>query len=501
MPPRPGIALANFDPQMFASQSAYSTARADGTSSFDDHVATGSSLLSNRDFHQLYDKDTVNFAIRAGDSITFSVSPMGAAVGTLSQGSTTIDIPLGAALTMTFQAEGTLTVGVQFLDYVHRDSNGRTKASNVWRKPQPSEAGQPGAPTTRGGISAKRIGGQKIQTELGAVPVMVTDSATPGAQVEAALEKMTYAQFGGELRKAAPADLLDDVQFALDIIGVFDQTGFADVASGVIAVARGDWTAALLSLAATIPVLGAAAIIPKAVAYLTKKGFGKLAKAVTSNFSSISGKCWAVLQGTIGAVSAAIRAGRGVLDAVTSWFGRVADDLAALLRREEDALVLADGSRVNMNGHRDALEDFRRAGGSDKAAASADDLSRRAGLSARELTEILERVRWIRSKADYLQPRLAERAGQLNGPDWASLGDSGRRALEDSLTSCSNGIRDHLDTDDIAGAMNELAGGKTEARGRLWNHVKEVSDARAAIEGARENIIRWRGSLVNQRAL
>lgn len=327
---------------MLASQTSATHARRDGASAFDGDVTSGTSLLSNRDFHQLYDKDTVSFSIQPGDSITFTVSPMGAAIGTLSQGSTTIDIPLGAALTMTFQTAGTLSVGVQFLDYVHRDGNGRTKASNAWRKPQPSEAGKPGAPTTRGGLAAKRVGGQSIQTELGAVPVMVTDSATPGAQVEKALEQMSYAQFGGEVRRAAPADVLDDVQFALDIIGVFDQTGFADVASGVIAVARGDWTAALLSLAATIPVLGAAAIIPKAAAYLTKKGFGKLAKAVTSNFSSIAGKCWGVLQGSISAVSAAIQRGAGVLDAVRGWFGRVADDLAAVLRREEDQLALAN---------------------------------------------------------------------------------------------------------------------------------------------------------------
>ncbi len=69
-----------------------------------------------------------------------------------------------------------------------------------------------------------------------------------------------------EAAKAPPTDaelILDVTQMSLDIVGIFDQTGAADLVNGGISLGRGDLTGAVLSGLAVIPIVGALAAAGK----------------------------------------------------------------------------------------------------------------------------------------------------------------------------------------------------------------------------------------------
>lgn len=133
----------------------------------------------------------------------------------------------------------------------------------------------------------------------------------------------------------------ETIQFALDIIGMFDQTGFSDAASCVIAVAMGDYSGAFWSALALVPLAGAAAALPKITAYLRKKGFTKLVDWVTSNATEALGVLNRALTAAKDGMVSAVKAADNLSQAVVDAFQGVKRSIDDVLTRETQRLEMA----------------------------------------------------------------------------------------------------------------------------------------------------------------
>ena len=116
--------------------------------------------------------------------------------------------------------------------------------------------------------SGNTIGRVVGETAPAAVPA---SQANPPIKPETGKEGITGEQ------------ILDGIQLGLDVVGLIPVVGeVADIASGVISLARGDYVGAGLSLLSAIPFVGYAGTAGKAARYGTKmaEASGKAAKEV-----------------------------------------------------------------------------------------------------------------------------------------------------------------------------------------------------------------------------
>lgn len=160
---------------------------------------------------------------------------------------------------------------------------------------------------------------------------------------------------------------LDLTQIALDIVGIFEPTPFADGANTLISIGRGDGWGALMSAAGMIPYVGDAAKLGKlgrwgktvADAVDLATSSPALARTLSPALRKIKDALDAIPEGTLSKLpddaQATLRSMKSKLD---DFFSRGADDAGqavarrdmTVLRRHADGnmQVLVDGKRYNL---------------------------------------------------------------------------------------------------------------------------------------------------------
>ena len=158
---------------------------------------------------------------------------------------------------------------------------------------------------------------------------------------------------------------LDLTQIALDIVGIFEPTPFADIGNTLISAVRGDWAGAGLSVVGVVPYVGDLAKLGKLGRYA-----GTVAKAVDLAASSPAARAAlepalrrigealdAIPQGALDAIPAEAREQLlGMKRRIDEFLGRGADDAAQAAARQVPVRRLDAPDRADLDqGRVDAL--------------------------------------------------------------------------------------------------------------------------------------------------